>query len=175
MAAYGHLRASDADREQVIDVLKVAFTQGRLTMNELERRTGRALTSRTYAELGAVTADIPAEPADAPPRRYPARPRDQSAVGRRHPPRRRARPRARRRGDWGEPPPLNEKALRWGLAAGTIALAAMIAAALVTGDKDLFGGTVVSLIAYCLAWLVLVSDNLASRLENQARTERKAP
>ncbi len=58
-----HLRASDADREQVIDALKVAFVGGRLTKNKFDARVGLALTSRTYAELAAVTADIPAGPA----------------------------------------------------------------------------------------------------------------
>ena len=56
----GHLRASRADREQVIDVLKVAFVQDRLTKSELGARVGRALAARTYAELAAVTAGIPA-------------------------------------------------------------------------------------------------------------------
>jgi len=55
-----HLRASDADREQMIDVLKAAFVQGRLTKDELDARVARTLTSRTYAELAAVTIGIPA-------------------------------------------------------------------------------------------------------------------
>ena len=59
----GHIRASDADREQVIDVLKDAFVQGRLTKDELSVRAGRALVSRTYAELTAITADIVSIPA----------------------------------------------------------------------------------------------------------------
>ena len=59
-AAHSRLRASDADREQVIDTLKVAFAQGRLTMEELDLRAGQAFASRTYADLAAVTADIPA-------------------------------------------------------------------------------------------------------------------
>jgi type VI protein secretion system component VasF len=54
------MRASDADREQLIDTLKDAFAQGRLTKDELGARTMRVLTSRTYAELATVTADIPA-------------------------------------------------------------------------------------------------------------------
>ena len=62
----GHLRASDADREQVIDTLKDAFVQGRLTMDELGMRTGQALVSRTYAELTAITADIPGRPIEVP-------------------------------------------------------------------------------------------------------------
>jgi hypothetical protein len=62
----GRLRASDADREQVIDILKTAFVQGRLTQDELGSRAGQALASRTYAELAAVTADIPAGRIEAP-------------------------------------------------------------------------------------------------------------
>jgi len=57
-----------ADREQVIDTLKDAFTQGRLTRDELDARTSQALAARTYAELDAVTADIPGAPRlDGPP------------------------------------------------------------------------------------------------------------
>ena len=58
----GRFRASDADREQVIDTLKVAFVQGRLTRDELDARAGQTFASRTYAELAAATADIPAGP-----------------------------------------------------------------------------------------------------------------
>jgi hypothetical protein len=84
----GHIRASDADREQVIDVLKDAFVRGRLTKDELSVRAGRALVSRTYAELTGVTADIlvtiPAWLTEAPPPkpdRVPARkPMNKKAV-----------------------------------------------------------------------------------------------
>jgi hypothetical protein len=55
----GGLRASDADREQVIGSLKAAFVQGRLTMDELGARVDRVYASRTYAELAEVIADIP--------------------------------------------------------------------------------------------------------------------
>jgi hypothetical protein len=58
----GFMRASRADRERVIDVLKTAFAQERLTRSELDARVGRALAAQTYADLGALTADIPAEP-----------------------------------------------------------------------------------------------------------------
>jgi Domain of unknown function (DUF1707) len=54
------LRASHADREQVIDVLKAAFVHGQLDGDEFDLRVGRALASRTYADLAALTADIPA-------------------------------------------------------------------------------------------------------------------
>ena len=59
----GRLRASDADREQVIDTLKAAFVQGWLTRDQLGARAGQALLSRTYAELAAATDGIPARPA----------------------------------------------------------------------------------------------------------------
>ncbi len=55
-----HLRASYADREQVIGTLKAAFVQGMLTKDEFGLRVGQALASRTVAELAALTADIPA-------------------------------------------------------------------------------------------------------------------
>ena len=55
----GHLRASHADRERVIDTVKVAFARGQLTAGELDARVGQALTARTYAELTAITVSIP--------------------------------------------------------------------------------------------------------------------
>jgi Domain of unknown function (DUF1707) len=56
----GHLRASHADREQVTGTLKAAFVQGRLEKDEFDLRVGQALVARTYAQLAAVTAGIPA-------------------------------------------------------------------------------------------------------------------
>ena len=75
-AGHGQFRAADADREHMIDTLKAAFVQGRLTKDELDARAGQALTARTYAELAALTADIPAGPPAARPARQPARPRN---------------------------------------------------------------------------------------------------
>ncbi len=66
-AGRGRLRASHADREQVIDTLKAAFVQGRLSKDELDMRVGQALASRTYADLDMVSADIPAGVVAAPP------------------------------------------------------------------------------------------------------------
>ena len=59
VSARGQLRTSRADREQAIGVLKAAFVGGLLTKDEFDLRVGQALTSRTYADLGALTADIP--------------------------------------------------------------------------------------------------------------------
>jgi hypothetical protein len=66
------LRAGHADREDVIETLKNAFVHGRLTKDELNRRVGQALATRTYAGLAALTADIPPAPAAAVPTRPPA-------------------------------------------------------------------------------------------------------
>ena len=74
-AAAAGLRASRADRERVIDLLKAAFAQGRLDRDEFDARIGQALASRTRPELAAATAGIPAGLTAAPPRRPPARAR----------------------------------------------------------------------------------------------------
>jgi hypothetical protein len=74
-AAWGSgLRASDAEREQAIGTIKAAFVQGRLTRNELDVRAGQAFTARTWADLAALTADLPAgltrtQPVHKPPAR----------------------------------------------------------------------------------------------------------
>ena len=70
-AGRGRLRASHADREQVIEALKVAFVQDRLTKDEFDARVGQALASRTRAELAALIADIPAGLMAVPPPRKP--------------------------------------------------------------------------------------------------------
>ena len=62
---YGHLRASNADRERATDVLKAAFAEGRLDRDEFDERVGRVQQSRTYAELAALTADLPVGPLGA--------------------------------------------------------------------------------------------------------------
>jgi len=65
--ALGRLRTSHVDREQAVDVLKAAFVRGRLTKDEFDRRVGRVLASRTYADLDALTADLPDEATSAQP------------------------------------------------------------------------------------------------------------
>jgi hypothetical protein len=59
---YGGMRASTADRERAVDVLKAAFAEGRLDQGEYTDRVGLAYSSRTYAELAALTADLPVGP-----------------------------------------------------------------------------------------------------------------
>jgi Domain of unknown function (DUF1707)/Domain of unknown function (DUF4190) len=53
------LRASDADREQLVEVLKTAFGEGRLTQDEYTGRMEQAYTAKTYGELRALVADLP--------------------------------------------------------------------------------------------------------------------
>ena len=85
VAGRGPMRASHADREQVIEALKDAFVHGRLTKDELDARAGGALAARTCAELDAVTADIPpARVASGPTRPLvpaPRRPLARAAAG----------------------------------------------------------------------------------------------
>ncbi|MFE7857772.1 DUF1707 domain-containing protein [Streptomyces sp. NPDC057403] len=60
------LRASHADRDRVVDVLRTAAGDGRLTMDELGERVEAALTARTVKELDLLTADLPVSGGGAP-------------------------------------------------------------------------------------------------------------
>jgi hypothetical protein len=55
----GHLRASDADRDEIAERLRTAATEGRIGFDELEERLATTLGARTYADLEAVVADLP--------------------------------------------------------------------------------------------------------------------
>src|SRR5712691_2409661 len=72
------IRASDKERESVVDVLRDAYTDGRLTLEEFEERTSAAYASKTWPDLRELTGDLPVEPvlgADLPqrlPRPVPA-------------------------------------------------------------------------------------------------------
>jgi len=52
--------ASSADRERAVGVLRAGFTEGRLTQDELGERVAQAYAARTYGQLWALTADLPA-------------------------------------------------------------------------------------------------------------------
>ena len=56
------LRAADADRERIVERLRGAAAEGRLSAEELEERLETALAAPTYAELDKVVADLPAQP-----------------------------------------------------------------------------------------------------------------
>jgi hypothetical protein len=57
------MKASDADRDAVLSDLSEHFQAGRLTVDEFEDRTGRALASRTWGELKDLMQDLPTSPA----------------------------------------------------------------------------------------------------------------
>jgi Domain of unknown function (DUF1707) len=54
--------ASDKERDSVVDVLRDAFTEGRLTLEEFEERASAAYTARTWGDLRGLTGDLPVEP-----------------------------------------------------------------------------------------------------------------
>jgi hypothetical protein len=53
------------DRDSVVELLRVAAGDGRLTPEELDERLEAALTARTYAELAILTTDLPVVPGQA--------------------------------------------------------------------------------------------------------------
>ncbi len=59
IAASGELRASHGDRDGVVEQLRVAAGDGRLTAAELDQRLELALSARTYRELAVLLADLP--------------------------------------------------------------------------------------------------------------------
>jgi Domain of unknown function (DUF1707)/Cell wall-active antibiotics response 4TMS YvqF len=62
----GQMRASDADRDKVAEVLHTAYADGRISYDEHSERTAAALTARTFDDLAALTADlVPAQPTSA--------------------------------------------------------------------------------------------------------------
>ena len=52
--------AANAYRERAVGVLRAGFTEGRLTQDELDDRVAQAYAARTYGQLWALTADLPA-------------------------------------------------------------------------------------------------------------------
>jgi hypothetical protein len=61
MRAQHSLRASDADREAVVDRLRQAAGEGRLEPGELEQRVEGALRARSYGDLAELVVDLPAD------------------------------------------------------------------------------------------------------------------
>jgi len=145
-AGRGRLRASDADRERSLEVLKAAFTHGRLTRDELDTRAGRALLARTYAELAVATANIPAAPAR--PRPRPDWPPPALAVTR-----------TRR--------PANHWAFKCALGLATITLPVMITAGLHDRSQDLFSASVVLIMAYVMGMVIAAANVVAARFDDR--------
>ncbi len=60
--SWSEMRASDADRDRVMEVLRAAAVEGRLTPDELDERLEAALSSRTLGQLATLTADLVVPP-----------------------------------------------------------------------------------------------------------------
>ena len=71
------LRAADTDRDHTAEVLRRAAAEGRITFEELDERIGRAYAAKTFADLEALTSDLPSAGVRAP---APATPRYQPPV-----------------------------------------------------------------------------------------------
>jgi len=73
MVGRDRIRASDADRERVLDTLATAFVEGRLTEEQFHARAVWTLASRTHGDLATVTVSLPPRrtgpPSHRPPRR----------------------------------------------------------------------------------------------------------
>jgi hypothetical protein len=61
-----YLRASTADRESAVEVLKAGYAEGRLSKEEYDGRAEQAFTARTLGDLARVTADLPGGSLDTP-------------------------------------------------------------------------------------------------------------
>jgi hypothetical protein len=155
-----HLRASQAGREQVIDALKDAFVQGRLTKDELDLRVSKALAS--YAELDALTADIPAGP---PGRPEPTGQLEPTAARSPEPPRE-----AHNRESH------NRKVIQRGTAAGAgVTMAFTAAMVTLAGAGAVAGLILVPLAGFCMAVLLAGLLTLVSWVLERGSGRQAAP
>ncbi|HEY3772019.1 MAG TPA: DUF1707 domain-containing protein [Solirubrobacteraceae bacterium] len=60
-----HLRAADADREQIADQLRTGHADGRLDLDEFQQRLERCYEAKTFGELSVLVSDLPKELPDA--------------------------------------------------------------------------------------------------------------
>ena len=139
-AARGYLRASHADREHVIDVLKAAFVQGMLAKHELDARVGQTFASRTHGELAALTADLPAGLIAAPAAGKPARARTR--------------------------PPLGKVVAG---AVLIVPPPAMVAAAFLTGNEKVGILSALVVVIFFMAWMVAGAQLLANWHDKRSR------
>lgn len=65
MALEPTVRLSDAEREQVVDRLSTALSEGRLDVSDFQQRIDAAYAAKTHGEVAVLTADLP----------HPTRPR----------------------------------------------------------------------------------------------------
>jgi hypothetical protein len=138
----GHLRASHADREQVIGMLKIAFVQGRLSKDELDARVGKTLAARTYADLAAITADLPAGLIAVRPSGKPAPARTRPPVG---------------------------KVVAG--AALIVPPPAMVGATILTGSDFLAAPTALVVVIFFMAWMVAGAQILVNWRDKRSRRQ----
>jgi len=143
---HGHLRASHADRDHVIDAHKAAIVHGRLSKDEFDVRVGQTFASRTCGELAALTADLPAGPVEAQPLAKPIRAQVR--------------------------PPANKKAVKWSLGVCANIPLAMIVIAILTKDRALAAVFTPMMFGYLLVLLMVVMVAGAKKLE--ARNQRRS-
>jgi hypothetical protein len=143
---HGHLRASHADREQVISTLKAAYVQGRLTKDELDTRVGQILAARTYVDLGALTADLPAGLTDVQPPRQPT------------------------------PEPVRSPMSKVVAGAALVVPPpAMVAAAFLTGSEEVAITSALVVVIFFMAWMVAGAQLLANWHDNRSRQRPPPP
>jgi hypothetical protein len=136
---HGRLRASHADREQVISTLKAAFVRGCLAKDEFDQRVGRVFASRTRGELAALIADLPVGLTEV------------------RPPGKAVRTRAR--------PPIGKVVLA---GASVIIPPAMMAAGVLTGDHRLAKVATLVWVIILLVWMGVTRRMLVSRDEGRS-------
>jgi len=146
-AAHGRFLASHTDREQVVDRLKAAFVEGRLTKDELDARAGQAFAARTYADLAALTDDIPAWPTGTRPRPEPTRVQARSLGNTRS--------------------PENKRAVRLRLAACAIIPPIVFAVAILTNNEAVARAIFPLAFVYLMALLIGVMHLIDSRLDRR--------
>lgn len=112
MTDHREVRASDNDRERVAEMLRVAVTEGRITLEELEERVDRAYTARTLGELDDVIVDLPRSHALTP--ASPTAPLPTSLSGAAELELHTGSGRAEQAGRWLVPRLISAKAGRWG-------------------------------------------------------------
>jgi DUF1707 SHOCT-like domain len=53
------MRASDQDRENVVEILRAQYAEGRLTLDEFDERMAAAYAGKTWGDLADLTSDLP--------------------------------------------------------------------------------------------------------------------
>jgi hypothetical protein len=124
----------------MIDVLKAAFVQGMLAKDELDARVGQTFAARTYGELAALTADLPAGLIAAPAAGKPARARTR--------------------------PPLGKVVAG---AALIVPPPAMVAAAFLTGNEEVGIMAALVVVIFFMAWMVAGAQLLANWHDKPSR------